>query len=117
MIEKASMLAPIFMAAGPIMAGFSGIMGILTPVVSAAKLAFIGLNLSMGPILLAVVAIAAAIAIGVLVWKNWDTIVAAVKQTFAKLSDLYNSKLGWLLPAGPLIKGIIFLAKNWQGRS
>jgi len=114
MIEKASMMAPIFMAAGPIMAGFSGIMGILTPVVSAAKLAFIGLNLSMGPILLAVVALAAAIAIGVLVWKNWDTIVEAVKKTFAKLSDLYNSKLGWLLPAGPLVKGIIFLAKNWK---
>ena len=114
MIEKASMMAPIFMAACPIMAGFGGIMGILPPVVSAAKLAFIGLNLSMGPILLGVVALAAAIAIGVLVWKNWDTIVAAVKKTFSKLTDLYNSKLGWLLPAGPLIKGIIFLAKNWK---
>jgi phage-related protein len=26
---------------------------------------------------------------------------------------LYNSKLGWLLPAGPLVKGILFLKKNW----
>jgi phage-related protein len=114
MIEKASMLAPIFMAAGPIMAGFGGIMGVLTPVLSAAKLAFIGLNLSMGPILLAVVAIAAAIAIGVLVWKNWDKVVAAMKKTFEKITEVYNSKLGWLLPAGPLIKGILFLKKNWE---
>jgi phage-related protein len=114
MIEKASMMAPIFMAAGPIMAGFGGIMGILTPAVSAAKLAFIGLNISMGPILLGVVALAAAIAIGVLVWKNWDTIVAAVKKTFEKLTEVYKGKLGWLLPAGPLIKGIMFLAKNWK---
>jgi Flp pilus assembly pilin Flp len=114
LIEKASMLAPIFLAAGPIMAGFSGIMGIMTPVVSAAKLAFIGLNLSMGPILIGVAALAAAIAIGVLIWRNWDTIVAAVKKTFEKLTDVYKGKLGWLLPAGPLIKGIIFLAKNWK---
>ena len=57
LIGKASMLAPIFMAVGPIMAGFTVIMGVLTPVVSAAKLAFMGLNLSMGPILLGVVAL------------------------------------------------------------
>jgi len=114
LIGKASMLAPIFMAVGPIMAGFGVIMGVLTPVLSAAKLAFIGLNLSMGPILLAVVAIAAAIAIGVLVWKNWDKIVATMKKTFEKITEVYNSKLGWLLPAGPLIKGILFLKKNWE---
>jgi len=136
MIEKASMLAPIFMAAGPIMAGFSGIMGILGPVVSAAKLAFIGLNLSMGPILIAVVAVAAAIAIGVLVWKNWDKIILVLKKSlevlkttfktvfdfikmivskvFSAITDIYNSKLGWLLPAGPLIKAILFLKDNWD---
>tara|TARA_Y100000034_G_scaffold9547_1_gene10196 strand:- start:604 stop:2433 length:1830 start_codon:yes stop_codon:yes gene_type:complete len=114
MIEKASMMAPIFMAAGPIMAGFSGIMGILTPVVSAAKLAFIGLNLSMGPILLGVVALAAAIAAGILIWRNWDAIIAKVGAIFAWLEKMYKSKLGWLLPAGPLIKGILFLKDNWK---
>jgi hypothetical protein len=114
LIEKASMLAPLFLAAGPIVAGFSGIMGILTPVLSAAKIAFMGLTLSMGPITLIVLGIAAAIAAGILIWKNFDTIVAALKWTFEKITAVYQSKLGWLLPAGPLIKGIIFLAKNWK---
>jgi hypothetical protein len=136
MIEKASMLAPIFMAAGPVVAGFSGIVGLLTPALSAAKAAFMGLNLSMGPILLAVVAVAAAIAIGILIWKNWDKIINALKKTlevlkatftmvfnwirtivvavFTKITDIYRSKLGWILPAGPLIKAILFLKDNWD---
>jgi phage-related protein len=136
MIEQASMLAPIFMAAGPIMAGFSGIMGIMTPVVSAAKLAFIGLNLSMGPIALVIIGIGLAIVAAIVIWKNWDKIILGLKKTlevlkatfktvfdfikeivskvFAKITDIYNSKLGWLLPAGPLIKAILFLKDNWD---
>ena len=136
LIEKASMLAPIFMAAGPIMAGFGGIMGILTPVVSAAKLAFIGLNLSMGPIALVIIGIGVAIVAAIVIWKNWDKVILALKKTlevlkatfktvfdfikeivskvFAKITDVYNSKLGWLLPAGPLVKAILFLKDNWD---
>jgi hypothetical protein len=136
MIEKASMMAPIFMAAGPIMAGFSGIMGILTPVVSAAKLAFIGLNLSMGPITLIIIGIGVAIVAAIVIWKNWDKIILALKKTlevlkatfktvfdfikeivskvFAKITDVFNSKLMWLLPHGALIKAILFLAQNWD---
>jgi hypothetical protein len=136
LIGKASMLAPLFLAAGPIMAGFSGIMGVMSGIANIAKIAMIGLNLSMGPILLAVIAVAAAIAIGVLIWKNWDTIINALKKTldilkttfqtvfdfikeivsrvFTKITDIYNSKLGWLLPAGPLIKAILFIKDNWD---
>jgi len=136
LIEKASMLAPIFLAAGPIMAGFGGIMGILTPAVSAAKLAFIGLNLSMGPITLIIIGIGVAIVAAIVIWKNWDKIILALKKTlevlkatfktvfdfikaivskvFAAITDIYNSKLGWLLPAGPLIKAILFLKDNWD---
>jgi len=136
MIEKASMMAPIFMAAGPIMAGFGGIMGILTPAVSAAKLAFIGLNLSMGPITLIIIGIGVAIVAAIVIWKNWDKVILALKKTlevlkatfktvfdfikmivskvFSAITDIYNSKLGWLLPAGPLIKAILFLKNNWD---
>jgi len=136
LIEKASMLAPIFLAAGPIMAGFGGIMGILTPAVSAAKLAFIGLNLSMGPIALVIIGIGVAIVAAIVIWKNWDKVILGLKKTlevlkatfktvfdfikaivskvFTTITDLYNSKLGWLLPAGPLIKAILFLKDNWD---
>jgi hypothetical protein len=136
MIEKASMMAPIFMAAGPIMAGFGGIMGILTPVVSAAKLAFIGLNLSMGPITLIIIGIGVAIIAAILIWKNFDKIILALKKTlevlkatfktvfdfikeivskvFTAITAIFNSKLMWLLPHGALIKAIVFLAQNWD---
>jgi predicted nucleic acid-binding protein len=136
LIEKASMLAPLFLAAGPIVAGFSGIMGIMTPVVHGARAAFIGLNLSMGPIALIILGIGAVIVAGILIWKNWDTIIQGLKKTldvlkatfktvfdfikeivttvFTKITDIYNSKLGWLLPAGPLIKAILFLKDNWD---
>jgi len=94
LIEKASMLAPLFLAAGPIVAGFSGIMGILTPALNAAKVAFIGLNLSMGVITLVVLGITAAIAAGILIWKNWDTVIKVVKETVNRvgnfLIDMFN---------------------------
>jgi predicted nucleic acid-binding protein len=135
-IEKASVLAPIFMAAGPIMAGFTTITGLMTPALHAAKLAFIGLNLSMGPIALIIIGIGLAIAAGFVIWKNWDKIMHVlratleflkekfkivfefireiVKKVFTKITEIYNSKLGWLLPAGPLIKAILFLKNNWD---
>jgi len=129
LIGKASALAPLFLAAGPIIAGFSGIMGIMTGATNLAKLGFLSLNLSMGPVLLIVVAVGVAIAAAILIWKNWDTIVNALKVTFdvvfkfikkivtevlTKVKSLYESKLGWLLPAGPLVKGILFLKDNWD---
>jgi predicted nucleic acid-binding protein len=135
-IEKASVLAPIFMAAGPIMAGFSGIVGLMTPILHGAKLAFIGLNLSLGPIALIIIGIGLAIAAGFVIWKNWDKIMVGlmatlqflkekfklvfefireiVRKVFTKITEIYNSKLGWLLPAGPLIKAILFLKNNWD---
>ena len=136
MIEKASMLAPIFMAAGPVVMGFTGIMGFMTPVVHGAKLALIGLNLSLGPIALVIIGVGAAIVAAIVIWKNWDKIILVLKKSlevlkatfktvfdfikeivarvFAKITEVYNSKLGWLLPAGPLIKAILFLKNNWD---
>lgn len=102
--------------------GLSGVMGML--------------NLSMGPVLIAIVAIAAAIALGILVWKNWDTIVETFQKTIEKLKEVwdvvwnsiksvfdtvmgaiwrvYNSKLGWLLPGGALLKAFILIKDNWR---
>jgi uncharacterized protein YfiM (DUF2279 family) len=129
LIQKASMLAPIFMAAGPIMAGFSGIMGIMTGAANLAKLGFLSLNLSMGPILLIVIAVGVAIAAAILIWKNWDKIVHALKVTFdvvfkfikkivsevfTKVKEIFDSKLMWLLPHGALIKALLFLKNNWE---
>jgi hypothetical protein len=95
-----------------------------------------GLNVAMLPLTAIIIGIGLAIAAGILIWKNWDTIINALKKTldvlkatfntvfnfikdivnkvFTKITDIYNSKLGWLLPAGPLIKAILFLKDNWK---
>jgi len=91
--------------------------------------AFGMLSLSMLPITAVVLGITAAIVAGIIIYKNWDKIVKALKVTFEKvfnfisaivkkvftaITDIYNSKLGWLLPAGPLVKAIFFLRDNWE---
>ena len=59
------------------------------------------------PVTLAIAGIAAAVAIGVAVWRNWDTVVSFLKKVF-------ESNFAWLLPGGALIKSIIFLKDNWR---
>ena len=136
LIEKASLLAPILMATGPVVMGFSGIMGLLNGITLTSTFSFMGLNVAMLPITAIIVGIGLAIVAGILIWKNWDTIINALKKTldvlkatfntvfnfikeivsrvFTKITDIYNSKLGWILPAGPLIKAILFLKNNWD---
>jgi phage-related protein len=130
------MLAPIFMAAGPVVMGFSGIMGLLNGITLTSTFSFMGLNVAMLPVTAIIIGIGLAIAAGILIWKNWDTIINALKKSldvlkatfkivfdfikeivskvFTTITAIYNSKLGWILPAGPLIKAILFLSKNWE---
>ena len=101
------------------------VIGMMIPAIAALSGVMAGLSLSMGPITLAIVGIAAAIAVGILIWKNWDKIVAlfsgtieAVKQTFANVSqailDVFDSKWGWLLPGGVLFKALKLILTNWE---
>ena len=91
--------------------------------------AFAVLSVSMLPITAVILAITAAIVAAIVIYKNWDTIVKALKVTFEKvfnaiktvvttvftvITDVYKSKLGWILPGGPLIKAILFLKDNWD---
>tara|TARA_Y100000310_G_C20646590_1_gene796993 strand:+ start:286 stop:1899 length:1614 start_codon:yes stop_codon:yes gene_type:complete len=103
------------------------------PMLSAG---FATLSVAMGPITVVVLALAAAVAAVVLVWKNWDRITNAftvtlntikatfdtvfnaikgvVTTVFTTITDLYKSKLGWLLPGGAIIKAIFFIKDNWR---
>ena len=91
--------------------------------------AFGALSLSMLPITAVILAIVAAVAAAIIIWKNWDKIILVLKETWDKvwtkiqevfskvmnkIKELYNSKLGWLLPAGPLFKAIMFIKNNWR---
>jgi len=136
LIEKASMLAPILVAAGPVVAGFSGMMGLLNGITLTSTFSFMGLNVAMLPLTAIIVGIGLAIVAAIVIWKNWDKIILALKKTldvlkatfntvfnfikeivsrvFGVITDVYKSKLGWILPAGPLIKAILFLKDNWE---
>ena len=99
--------------------------GFMIPAITALSGVFAVLSLSMGPITIAIIAIAAAVAAGILIWKNWDKIVAVFKTTFevvksvfesvsSKVSELFNSKWGWILPGGILFKAIKLIRDNWD---
>ena len=89
---------------GILSTGF-GVMGV------AARIAW---TAATGPVGLVILGITAAIAIGVLLWKNWDTIKAKALEVFSFIKDIFNSKWAWLLPGGVLIKAILFLKDNWR---
>ena len=74
--EFATMLGPLIIMIPTLVSGISG----MTAVMGA-------LNLSMGPVLLIVLGITAAIAAAILIWKNWDTIVETFKKTWDKVWD------------------------------
>ena len=91
--------------------------------------AMTALNFAMGPIGLIILAIVAAVIAAIVIFKNWDKIVlvlkktwdtvwGAIKRTFdtvvGLIKGIFDSKLGWLLPGGVLIKGLLFLKDNWD---
>ena len=119
------LMLPGIAALGPAFAFMSGGMVISTVSTWAQAAASTALSIAMGPVTLAVIAIAAAVAAGILIWKNWDKIVAVfwgsldkLKEVFSNVinavTDIFNSKWGWLLPGGALIKGIQKLKTNWR---
>jgi len=98
-IGQASIFAPILIAAGPAAKGLmmaihglslakivlTGVYGTLTVVATAAWTAM------TGPVGLAVIAIAALVAAGVLLWKNWDKIKAIAMDVFGWVGDKIDS--------------------------
>jgi len=128
--------APILMAITAIAAITVAIAAIVGPILlMAAALALLAIPL--GTVALIALGVVAAIAILVLavvgiitLIQNWDKVTAAfavaweaswnfVKDIFNTvlgfLEGLYRSKLGWILPGGPLIKGLLAIKDNWTG--
>ena len=74
--------------------------------------------LSLGPVSLAILAILGIITAVGYVRDNWDAIWGEVLRIWETVSGaivgVYESKFGWLLPGGPLIKGLLFVKRNWR---
>jgi TP901 family phage tail tape measure protein len=128
----ATSLGPMVIMMPAIATGISAMAASQTIATAATWLqttAMAALNIAMGPIGLIILGIVAAVAAAILIFKNWDKIVETIKKTWdtvwnaiktafdtvmEKLEAVFNSKLGWLLPGGALIKGLNLLKDNWD---
>jgi TP901 family phage tail tape measure protein len=76
------------------------------------------LNIAMGPIGLIILGIVLAVAAAILIFKNWDTITAALKKTWETVSgainELWVKYFGWLRPGGALPNAIDTLKETWD---
>jgi hypothetical protein len=89
---------------GPLLIMLPGLIAI-APLVGTA------ISLMFGPVglaILAVVALAAAIIL------NWDFVKSATMRLWDFIRPIFDSWVGWLLPAGALVKGFLFLKDNWR---
>ena len=81
-----------------IVAGFGAITASITVLMGAT---------GIGLIVIGIAALALA-------WKtNFGGIQEKTEFVFGKIKEVFNSKLGWILPGGALIKGILLLKDNW----
>lgn len=86
--------AALLAALGPLLMIIGTAIGIFTSLSMAATLAGVSIGTLLSPILIVIAAIAAIIAIGVLLYKNWDVISAkaselgsAIKETFDNIKN------------------------------
>ncbi len=86
--------------------GVVTLFGLAGGAVSFLTIQFVALNISLGPILLIILAITAAIAIGILIWKNWGTIVSFVKDRVNDLIAVVNTLIRFLTLANPLLAAL-----------
>ena len=94
-----AILATGLIALSFILPGIIATVGILTG-------AFAGLSIAMGPITLIVLGIAAAIAIGILIFKNWGTIVAFAKDRVNDFIEVLNALIRVMFKLNPLLFGL-----------
>lgn len=103
----------------------AGILGSIATVI--APLLMGALSFLISPIGLVVMAIAAVIAIGVLLYKNWDTISAWLSQTWERIRQtgeaVWNGIKGFFVKwwpelliafTGPIGALVVLVVKNWD---
>lgn len=70
--------------------------------------------LNANPLGLIALAIGAVIAVGVLLWKNWDTVKNYATSLWDKLGNMKSMLLGLLGPFGLIVGAGVSLYKNWD---
>lgn len=112
--ELVSTVVAITVAVG----GFIAILGVLGPIMTAitglATLLGVSVAAASGIFLAIAAAIAAVIAIGILLYKNWDTVKAKAIELWDKLGPLRGIIVSMFGPFGSLISYGVNLIKNWD---
>ncbi len=99
-------LGTALIAIGFIVPGIVAAFGLISGAVAFLIPLFAGLSIAMGPITLIVLGIAAAIAAGVIIWKNWDTIMGFIKDRVNTVIDVINKLIKIMFKLNPLLLGL-----------
>ena len=89
-------LAGITAVAGPLIMIIGGLVSMIGSVITIAGALGITVGALVAPVLAVVAAIAAAIAIGVALYKNWDTIKAKATQVFTAIKTTVTTNFNTL---------------------
>ena len=99
-------LGTALIAIGFIVPGIVAAIGLISGAVAFLIPLFTGLSIAMGPITLIVLGIAAAIAAGIIIWKNWDTIMGFIKDRVNTVIDVINKLIQLMFKLNPLLLGL-----------
>lgn len=80
-----------------IVAAVGALFAILGPILLILPTLAAGFTLMLGPVGLIILAIAALIAVGVLLWKNWDTIKAKLGEFWKGVKDVFKEGINFLI--------------------
>ncbi len=103
LVKVATGLGGIMLVLGPILLILPGI----AVAVKAVAAAFIALNIAAGPATLIVIGITAAIVAAVLVFKNWDKIMAVVKKAFAEFAIIISKTMNGILKLARAVANLV----------
>lgn len=98
-------------AVGVLALAVGGLLLVLPGIIAIAPVVGAAITAMFGPVGIAVVALGA---LGAAYATNFLGIRDITNQAVGALVKLYKSWVGWFLPGGALIKGILFLKKNWR---
>ena len=91
----AAAAGPVLIIVGQIATAIGTLIPIISKVIAVVKIVGAAIaGVAGGPVLLIIAAIAALIAIGVAVWKNWDTIKAFAIKIWGYISDFFTTTWG-----------------------
>lgn len=83
-------IGPALMIIGKLITIVGTIIGVFGKLVTGVKLVGAAIGMLTGPIGIAIAAIAAIIAVGVLLYKNWDTVKEKASELWASIKGIFN---------------------------